>query len=296
MRSVVSISEGSASPWFGQGVREAALLAAGEGGHGLTSCGSYCQQPYVDNEQLNCSSPLSKLKGYLCNGPQTQCQSFLTFRSTSLYNSPLTIASLLGSDALDITIVNKVNSTAEEIPYGNLVIVPVPCNCAGTIYAHQVSYTVASGETYFTVANDTFQGLSSCQALADRNYYTSEDLAVGAQLLVPLRCACPSTNETANGVKSSLAYLVTWGDTVTSIAERFGVTVQSVLEANMLTDNSTIFPFTSILIPLYCANNSKSSFCYCPNGYAEGGLRNGLNCMPDRKKFPFKLVLVIGSH
>ncbi|KAF8015419.1 hypothetical protein BT93_H1044 [Corymbia citriodora subsp. variegata] len=256
---------------------------------------SYCQHPYTDNEKLNCSSTLSELKGYHCNVPQTRCQSFVTFRSTSLYNSPLTIAQLLDSDALDIATINNIKSTADKITYGNSVIVPVSCYCPGSIYWHQASYTVAKGDTYFTIANNTFQGLSSCQALRDQNYYPGEDLVVGAQLMVPLRCACPSTNETANGVKSLLTYLVTSGDSVDSITESFGVTVQSVAEANMMTDPSLIYPFTSILIPLTCAKDSKSNFCYCPNGYAERGPGNDLTCMPDRKKFPFKLVLVIGA-
>ncbi|KAI6695495.1 hypothetical protein NL676_023205 [Syzygium grande] len=257
---------------------------------------SYCQQPYIDNEQqLDCSSTLPQLKGYLCNGPQTGCQSFLTFRSTSLYNSPLAIASLLSSDALDIATINNIKSTAEKIPYDDLVIVPVPCYCTGTIYSHQATYTVAGGENYSAISTITFQGLSSCSALIDQNYYDGDALAVDAQLRVPLRCACPSTNETTNGVKSLLTYLVTQGDSVYSVAERYGISAQSVMEANMMTDASVIYPFTTILIPLNCANRSQSSFCSCPNGYAEGVYRNGLNCMPDKKKFPFKLVLVIGS-
>ncbi|KAI3439375.1 uncharacterized protein J3R85_004790 [Psidium guajava] len=227
---------------------------------------SHCQQPFAGSEQVNCSSTLPQLKGYLCNGPQTQCQSFLMFRSTSQYSSPLTIASLLSSDALDIATINN------------------------------ASYTVAKGDTYFNLANITFQGLSSCQALINQNYYNGEDLAVDAQLGVPLRCACPSTNDTANGVESLLTYLVTHGDSIDSIAERYGVTAQRVMEANMMTDTSVVFPFTPILIPLSCAKNSKSSFCYCPNGFAKDVSRNGLNCMPHQKKFPFKLVLVIGSH
>ncbi|KAK3415906.1 hypothetical protein EUGRSUZ_H01369 [Eucalyptus grandis] len=257
---------------------------------------SYCQQPYVDDEQrLNCSSTLPQLKGYLCNGPQTQCQSFLTFRSTSVYNSPLTIASLLNSDASDIATINNIKSTAEEIPYGNLVIVPVPCHCTGTIYSHQASYTVVKDDTYYNLANITFQGLIFCRALNDQNYYNGEDLARDARLRVPLRCACPSTKETANGAESLLTYLVTHGDSINSIAERYGVAAQSVMEANMLTDTSVVYAFTPILVPLYCARNSKSSFCYCPNGYTEGAPRNGLNCMPDQKKFPFQLVLAIGT-
>ncbi|KAK3415908.1 hypothetical protein EUGRSUZ_H01367 [Eucalyptus grandis] len=154
---------------------------------------SHGQQPYIDNEQLDCENTTYTGKGYVCNGPQTQCQSFLTFRSTSLYNSTLAIASLLSSDALDIATINNIKSIAEEMPLDKLVVVPVPCSCTGSMYLHRANYTVAKGDRYFTIANDTFQGLSSCQAIAGQNYFGGGDLVEGAQLLVPLRCACPST-------------------------------------------------------------------------------------------------------
>ncbi|KAK3416081.1 hypothetical protein EUGRSUZ_H01648 [Eucalyptus grandis] len=151
-------------------------------------------------------------------------------------------------------------STTEKIPGDNLIVVPVSCHCSGSIYQHQASYIVANSERYFTIANSTYQGLSSCRALLDQNYYVEADLVAGAHLLVPLRCACPSTNQTVDGV---------------SIAERYGITAQHIVEANMLTDSSVLYAFTPILVPLNC------------------GTRDGLNCMPDQKKFPFKLVLVI---
>ncbi|KAL3725694.1 hypothetical protein ACJRO7_030687 [Eucalyptus globulus] len=243
----------------------------------------HCQNPYPRGDQFNCSSPSSEVKGYLCNSPQA-CQSFVTFRCISPYDTPLTIASLLGSDALDIATVNNLKSTTENIPSDNLVVVPVSCHCSGSIYQHQASYIVANSERYFTIANSTYQGLSLCRALLDQNYYAEADLVAGAHLLVPLRCACLSTNQTVDGVKSLLTYSVTVGETIVSIAERYGITAQHIVEANMVTDSSVLYAFTPIIVPLNCAKNSKSSFCYY-----------SLNCMPDQKKFPFKLVLVIGA-
>ncbi|CAL2269715.1 unnamed protein product [Prunus armeniaca] len=69
----------------------------------------------------------------------------------------------------------------------------------------------------------------------------------GAELKVALRCACPSAKQMENGVISLLTYMVTWNDTVTLIGEKFGVDVHSVLDANMLSWSSTIYPFTPIL-------------------------------------------------
>lgn len=77
------------------------------------------------------------------------------------------------------------------------------------------------------------------------NYYDNENPSSGKEVMVPLRCACPSVNKTANGVKSLQSYMVTWGVMVSSVAKVFGANVGSVLEANMLSQNSIILPLYS---------------------------------------------------
>ncbi|KAB1206392.1 Wall-associated receptor kinase-like 2 [Morella rubra] len=122
----------------------------------------------------------------------------------------------------------------------------------------------------------------------------SEKLIIVPRLTVPVRCACPTENQTTRGVTSLLSYMVTWDDDISSIANAFGVNEPGILEANMLSENSIIFPFTPILVPLEsktCTGNSDSFFCDCP----DGSLREGVKCMPDGKKFPIKRVALLGS-
>lgn len=56
----------------------------------------------------------------------------------------------------------------------------------------------------------------------------------------------PTTH--ATGVYNAPYYTVAWGDTLTSVAARFGVTVDAVMRANALT-TSTIYPGQVLLIP-----------------------------------------------
>ncbi|KAL3654559.1 hypothetical protein CASFOL_001544 [Castilleja foliolosa] len=60
---------------------------------------SKAQQSYVDNKQLRCDQNDTVTLGFLCNGASSSCPSFLTFRSTPTYNTPVTIAYLLSADA-----------------------------------------------------------------------------------------------------------------------------------------------------------------------------------------------------
>ncbi|VVA23143.1 PREDICTED: lysM domain receptor [Prunus dulcis] len=210
------------------------------------------QQSYVDNKQLDCYNHYNTTDGYVCNGVASSCLSYLTFRSIPpYYNSPTSIAYLLGSEPTRIAAANNI-SDVQPISADTLILVPVDCSCSpSSYYQHNASYVLkSSGETYFRVANNTYQGLTTCQALMAQNPFPATNLTVGLTLQVPLRCACPTANQTAAGVKFLLSYLVASGDDPPSIAQRFGLDLPTLLQANRLSSNDTIYPFTQLLLPL----------------------------------------------
>ncbi|KAL6279057.1 hypothetical protein ACE6H2_015938 [Prunus campanulata] len=210
------------------------------------------QQSYVDNKQLDCNNHYNTTDGYVCNGVASSCLSYLTFRSIPpYYNSPTSIAYLLGSEPTRIAAANNI-SDVQPIPADTLILVPVNCSCSSSsYYEHNASYVLkSSADTYFGVANNTYQGLTTCQALMAHNPFRATNLTVGLTLQVPLRCACPTANQTAAGVKFLLSYLVTWGDDLTTIAQRFGLDLPTLLQANRLSSNDIIYPFTQLLLPL----------------------------------------------
>lgn len=259
---------------------------------------STCQQTYLGNVDLECNKSVSISKGYLCNGPQNLCQSFITFRSEPPYDTPVSIAYLLGSDASSITLINKFSSFDEKIPSKESVIVPVSCSCSGSLYQHNAPYTTKPNDTYFLVANNTYQGLTTCQALLGQNYYDEKNLGSGVELTVPIRCACATANQTENGVTYLLAYMAQAGDNMSFIGNEFGVDVQSIVDANMLPNGDAIRVFTPLLIPLKsesCSANPEKFFCQCKNGFLVDGILKGLHCKPDGKKFPVKLVTLLGK-
>ncbi|KAL1354756.1 hypothetical protein HN51_006814 [Arachis hypogaea] len=209
------------------------------------------QQPYIGLGTVACPrrGNAKSIRGYTCNGLNHSCQAYLTFRSQPLYSSVSTISSLLNSDPSQLALINSVslNDTFEP---NTLVIVPVNCSCASEYYQSNTSYVYHNAETYFLIANNTFQGLTTCQAMMHQNANLS-NLYPGRQLAVPLRCACPTKNQTLKGVRYLLSYLVDWGDSVSFISQMFNITTQITLDANSLTMSSFIYPFTTILVPLH---------------------------------------------
>jgi hypothetical protein len=112
-------------------------------------------------------------------------------------------------------------------PTNKEVIVPVNCSCEGQYYSSNTMYIVTSGAggTYFSIASNIYQGLSTCNALRSVNQYGDYNFHPGLELHVPLRCACPTRNQTADGTSYLLTYLVNLGDHVSDIAERFNLKV-----------------------------------------------------------------------
>ncbi|KAI4302021.1 hypothetical protein L6164_035243 [Bauhinia variegata] len=262
----------------------------------------HCQQVYLNNTVDNCTANPLVPKGYLCNGPQKSCTSFLIFKSNPPYNTTLRIAYLLGSEASTIASINKI-SNSDTIPSNKSIIVPINCSCSGNIYQHNTPYSVVKNDTYYHLVIGNFQGLTTCQALMGQNYYPPENIAVGAMLTVPLICACPSAKQGENGVTSLLVYTVNHGDTLQSIGGAFGVDEQSIREANQLPPNGTISTLSPLLLPLKgknCKEDPNSFFCVsCSQGQgslavADESLK-GLYCNPSTsQKVPVKLVTSLG--
>ncbi|KAL3833416.1 hypothetical protein ACJIZ3_008152 [Penstemon smallii] len=181
------------------------------------------QQPYIRQATTLCESTdnSTSVLGYTCNGLNRSCESYLTFRSAPPFNSVPTISALL---SINPTQLSRLNSVSENATFetSQTVLVPVTCSCSGQYYQVNTSYIIRQNDTYFSIANNTFQGLSTCQALQGQNSNLTRNLNPGARITVPL-----------------------------SISSLFGVDTGRTLEANGLSEqDSNIYPFTTLLVPL----------------------------------------------
>ncbi|KAG7020534.1 LysM domain receptor-like kinase 4, partial [Cucurbita argyrosperma subsp. argyrosperma] len=188
---------------------------------------------------------------YSCNGRASSCRAFLIFKSKPPYDSVPSISNLTSSNPDEIAIANNVTVFSLLKP-DTAVVVPLHCSCIDRFYQANASFVLAYSQTYYFVATEIYQGSTTCQALKFGNKFHELDLRAGLKLLVPLRCACPTTNQARKGVEYLVTYLVGEDDTVLEIGERFNVSKKSVLEANGFQeeDDPNLFPFSTILIPL----------------------------------------------
>ncbi|XP_057769953.1 lysM domain receptor-like kinase 4 [Salvia miltiorrhiza] len=211
------------------------------------------QQPYIGTLLEDCDNTANNnstsVLGYTCNGLRRSCQAYLTFRARPPYDSPAGISALLSANASELARLNSVSENA-ALDAERVVLVPVTCSCSGQLYQANASYTVQSGDTYLVIANDTFQGLSTCQALQAQNGIPARELAIGGRLRVPLRCACPTRAQADAGVNYLLSYVLQFNQFVETVTEAFGVDAGATLAANSLSESDTVYPFTTLLVPL----------------------------------------------
>ncbi|KAI8542336.1 hypothetical protein RHMOL_Rhmol08G0130700 [Rhododendron molle] len=214
------------------------------------------QQTYYGNVTAVCDGTgnSNSAFGYTCNGLYSSCQSFLTFRSQSPYNSVSSISQLLRADPSRLA---QLNSVAENATFdtSQVVLVSVNCSCSGEYYQSNTSFFAQNANNYFSIANSTFESLTTCQALQDQN--NNMTINSGTTLVVPIRCACPTKNQSESGVNYLLSYVVTLGQSVSIISTMFGVDTEMTLVANGLSDQDYIYPFTTLLVPLQTPPSSS---------------------------------------
>ncbi|KAM0010863.1 putative protein kinase RLK-Pelle-LysM family [Helianthus debilis subsp. tardiflorus] len=224
------------------------------------------QQPYIREWNTECRirNASTSVLGYACNGVNRTCQAYLTFRSKPPYNTVASIASLLNANA---THLSQLNSVSPNFTFGTgeTVFVPTRCSCLAQFYQANVTYVVLTGDTTFLIANDTFGGLSTCQAIDNEKNNLTTYIYTGSRLTVPLRCACPTEKQAAAGVRYLLSYLITWGESVSAISDIFGIDTALTLEANELSEtDDMIYPFTTLLVPLSSPPNRSQHIASPP--------------------------------
>jgi LysM repeat protein len=119
---------------------------------------------------------------------------------------------------------------------------PLPTASANGVIRHRVQ----DGETLVSIA--TLYGVT-VEELQAANNLTDALIRAGDELIVPV--VIPASAEASGStVESRFEYVVQAGDTIISIANRFGSTVEEIVVINSLTANDFILPGDVLMIPV----------------------------------------------
>jgi len=137
---------------------------------------------------------------------------------------------------------NVVDNTAGTVQYAFALLSPAPAVTGSGVLIRITFRAKAAGNALVTLNSAT---LSNNQALP-----ITSTLANGSITIVPV--ASPTAAPTAAPTAvpgTGTTYVVKWGDTLYSIARRFGVTVNAIVAANGLTNPNFIRVGQTLIIP-----------------------------------------------
>ncbi|KAH0984579.1 hypothetical protein GBA52_011756 [Prunus armeniaca] len=152
---------------------------------------------------LSCETTSPDASGYHCtsagtNGSslQNQCRTFVILRTNSYYSSLFNLSAYLGINRFVIAEANGFSADTEFLPKDEPLLIPIDCKCSsnGGLFHAELTKTTIKGESFYGVA-EALEGLTTCKAIREKNRGVSPwGLADKLQLLIPLRCACPSSS------------------------------------------------------------------------------------------------------
>jgi len=207
----------------------------------------------------NAQQAYNNLYGYTCPAAESQgCNSVTLYRTQGSGENLTTVSTLFSTSPSIIAGISGLNLTTSSLPVGTPLYIPLACNCVQNSYQGNVSRTyeaifvslqIALGNTFYLIANNTYAGLTTYQAIAAANPTLGpNDLQIGNQVTIPLRCACPSA--TQNGTKILLSFVLFPNENFSIVSSYFNVSHTDLGTANEITVSTPLEPFTTLLIPL----------------------------------------------
>ncbi|XP_050270822.1 protein LYK2 isoform X2 [Quercus robur] len=160
---------------------------------------------------LSCDITSPDASGYHCNvgnASQVQCETFVILRTNSYFSSLSNLSFYLGISRFVIAEANKFSAETEYLPKDQSLLIPIDCKCKGGFFQAEVTKTTTKGESFYGIA-ESLEGLTTCKAIQEKNPGVSPwSLGDKVQLLIPLRCACPSSSEAGPKTRLLLSYPV----------------------------------------------------------------------------------------
>jgi len=158
--------------------------------------------------------------------PQQPGNNFITYtvkRGDTLYS----IARDYGVSINDILDFNQLPTTVLSI--GQQLLIPTEIT-----EVEGITYTVVAGDSLYSIAQ---RYSVSVNDIINANNLTSNVLQIGEQLIIPTSGETPPSDIPSIPNDDEITYVVQSGDSLYSIAKRYGITANELKEYNNLTSN-----------------------------------------------------------
>ncbi len=176
---------------------------------------------------------------------------YVVQRGDTLYS----IASAYNTTVDEIANLNDLDN--DLLTIGQILQIPSTGNNIDTNVTGTNMYIVQKGDTLYSVS---LKYNTTVDAIKNANNLTSNTLSVGQTLIIPADSESTGQDTTLSQTLGG-TYVVQKGDSLWSIANRYGLTVNELIAANDLT-NSTLSIGQVLIIPDQGNNNLIDSNLY----------------------------------
>ncbi|PWA74072.1 Peptidoglycan-binding lysin domain-containing protein [Artemisia annua] len=215
-------------------------------------CSIYSSNGQAFYDPTSCSEDVdSTATRYSCTNttlPNVSCQTFLVYRANSQFPTISVISTLFDLFPHTLLELNQINSPSETLLADREVFVPVSCSCSDDFFLTRFNYTVSENTTFSGTACGVYEGLVKKITLVEENRHQNQNevIKVGSVLNVPLKCSCPNNSD----YKYLVTYPLVSGDSVMKVSRKFNISEDDILKVNSLRSDTTVYPETTILVPL----------------------------------------------
>ncbi|KAM3708099.1 hypothetical protein ACB098_02G074900 [Castanea mollissima] len=204
---------------------------------------------------LSDAQPEANTTGFTCTTSQYTypCQTYAFYQARAPdFLDLASIGDLFSVSRLKISEPSNISSPSSALVAGQSLFVPISCSCNSINTTTNFSYANLS---YVIKPNDTFYIVSTFKFMNLTTYYSVElvnptlvptNLSIGVTVLFPIFCKCPNTTQVQNRVKYLISYVFQPFDNLSSVASRFNVSQQSIIDVN----GNNFQPFNTIFIPV----------------------------------------------
>ncbi|KAL3501601.1 hypothetical protein ACH5RR_036050 [Cinchona calisaya] len=145
---------------------------------------------------------------------------------------------------------NSTTSSFQILEPSREVLIPITCSCIGQFYVANLSYIFHGNMALSDIACGVFEGLVKSIILNDENPQANTTLQVGSVLRIPFKCACPDNFSSNVGVRYLVTHPFVEKDNLNMVSKKFNIPVEDLWEANHLDPFATVYPNTTVLVPL----------------------------------------------
>jgi LysM repeat protein/flagellar hook assembly protein FlgD len=133
-----------------------------------------------------------------------------------------------------------------------IAVSDLPQSAPAPAQTQSITYTVAAGDTLWKISQK--YGVT-IQAIVDANKLDpSHYLTIGQQLVIP--------GQQPQSTQTSLTYVVQSGDTLWKISQKYGVTIQAIVDANKLDPSQYLTIGQQLVIPGQQPQPTQTSLTY----------------------------------